>query len=36
MNDGDIVMMENTRFEDFVNGEATKYESKNDAELGKY
>jgi phosphoglycerate kinase len=29
-------MLQNTRFEDFVDGEATKYESKNDPELGKY
>lgn len=34
--DGDVLMVENTRFEDFVDGQETKYESKNDPELGKY
>jgi len=29
-------MVENTRFEDFVNGILVKYESKNNLELGKY
>ncbi len=32
MNDGDVVVFENTRFED-IDG---KKESKNDTELGKY
>jgi phosphoglycerate kinase len=36
MNDGDIVMLENTRFEDVVDGEVVKNESKNNEELGKY
>lgn len=36
MNNGEIVMVENTRHEDFVNGELVKFESKNDSELGKY
>ena len=30
MNDGDIVVVENTRFEDVVNGENVKRESGND------
>lgn len=36
MDNGTIVMFENTRFEDFVNGELVKNESKNNIELGKY
>ncbi|WP_339023010.1 phosphoglycerate kinase [Spiroplasma endosymbiont of Crioceris asparagi] len=32
----EIVVFENTRFEDVVNGEVVKNESKNNAELGKY
>lgn len=36
MKDGTIVMFENTRFEDFADGEKVKKESKNDSELGKY
>ncbi|WP_338983870.1 phosphoglycerate kinase [Spiroplasma endosymbiont of Othius punctulatus] len=33
---GEIVVVENTRFEDVANGEVVKSESKNNAELGKY
>ncbi len=33
---GSVIMLENTRFEDFVDGKQTNYESKNDEELGKY
>lgn len=33
---GEIVLLENTRFEDVKNGELVKYESKNHPELGKY
>ncbi len=36
MDNGTIVMFENTRFEDVKNGEVVKCESKNDSELGKY
>ncbi len=36
LNDGEILMFENTRFEDVVNGEVVKNESKNNAELGAY
>jgi phosphoglycerate kinase len=36
MNDGDIVVLENTRFEDVVNGETVKRESGNDPKLGEY
>ena len=36
MNDGDVLVVENTRFEDVVNGEQVKRESGNDPELGKY
>lgn len=36
MNDGDIVVVENTRFEDVVNGENVKRESGNDSKLGQY
>ncbi len=36
MENGTIVMFENTRFEDVVNGEVVKNESKNNAELGAY
>ncbi len=36
MNDGDIVVVENTRFEDVVNGENVKRESGNDPKLGQY
>jgi phosphoglycerate kinase len=33
---GEIIMLENTRFEDVNNGEFVKLESKNVAELGQY
>jgi phosphoglycerate kinase len=33
---GEILMLENTRFEDVVNGEFVKRESKNNPELGAY
>jgi len=33
---GQVLLVENTRFEDVVNGEVVKYESKNNPELGKY
>lgn len=36
MDNGSIVMFENTRFEDVVDGELVKYESMNNDELGKY
>ncbi|ETY75136.1 phosphoglycerate kinase [Lactiplantibacillus fabifermentans] len=36
MNDGDVLVVENTRFEDVVDGEVVKRESGNDPELGKY
>ncbi|MDR2660565.1 MAG: phosphoglycerate kinase [Lactobacillaceae bacterium] len=36
LKDGQVLMVQNTRFEDFVDGQATKYESKNNPELGKY
>lgn len=36
MENGDIIMLENTRFEDVVNGEFVKKESKNISELGEY
>ena len=36
MNNGDVLVMENTRYEDVVDGENVKRESKNDPELGKY
>ena len=36
MNISDVLMFENTRFEDVVNGELVNNESKNNAELGKY
>ncbi|BDU67715.1 MAG: phosphoglycerate kinase [Candidatus Tyloplasma litorale] len=36
MTNGSIVMFENTRFEDVIDGELVKRESKNDPELGKY
>lgn len=34
--DGEVLMVENTRFEDVVDGEVVKNESKNNPELGKY
>jgi phosphoglycerate kinase len=33
---GNVLLFENTRFEDVKNGEVVKAESKNDSELGKY
>ncbi len=33
---GEIILFENTRFEDVQNGELVKYESKNNKDLGKY
>ncbi len=33
---GNILMLENTRFQDVVNGEVVNYESKNNQELAKY
>ena len=36
LQDGEIVILQNTRYEDFVNGEVVKYESKNNEKLGKY
>ncbi|WP_420062933.1 phosphoglycerate kinase [Leuconostoc lactis] len=36
LKDGEVLMVENTRFEDVSDGQETKYESKNNDELGKY
>ncbi|MTV82447.1 phosphoglycerate kinase [Secundilactobacillus folii] len=36
MSDGQVLVMENTRYEDVKNGEQVKRESKNDPSLGKY
>lgn len=36
LKDGQVLMVENTRFEDVKNGEYVKLESGNDPELGKY
>jgi len=36
LNSGEILLVENTRFEDVVGGEVVKRESKNDPSLGKY
>ncbi|MBW1605946.1 phosphoglycerate kinase [Lactobacillus sp. Sy-1] len=36
LNDGDVLLVENTRFEDVVNGEYVKRESGNDPKLGEY
>ncbi|KAJ3616195.1 hypothetical protein Zmor_012006 [Zophobas morio] len=36
LNAGEILLFENTRFEDVVNNEVVKNESKNNAELGAY
>lgn len=36
LEDGQVLMVENTRFEDVKDGEVVKLESKNDPELGKY
>lgn len=36
MQDGEVILMENTRFEDVKDGAVVKFESKNNPELGKY
>ena len=36
MSDGDVLMVQNTRYEDVKDGENVKRESGNDPELGKY
>jgi phosphoglycerate kinase len=36
LKDGQVLLVENTRFEDVVNDEVVKNESKNNPELGKY
>ncbi|WP_341779526.1 phosphoglycerate kinase [Levilactobacillus sp. HBUAS70063] len=36
LSDGDVLVMENTRYEDVKDGENVKRESGNDPELGKY
>ncbi|PBQ23180.1 phosphoglycerate kinase [Levilactobacillus brevis] len=36
LNDGDVLVMENTRYEDVKDGENVNRESGNDPELGKY
>ena len=36
LKDGEVLMVENTRFEDVADGQETKHESKNSDELGKY
>ena len=36
MNDGDVLVVQNTRYEDVKDGEYVKRESGNDPELGKY
>lgn len=36
LQDGEVLMVENTRFEDVADGQETKHESKNNDELGKY
>lgn len=36
LQDGEVLMVENTRFEDVVDDEVVKNESKNNPELGKY
>ena len=36
MNDGDVLLVENTRFEDVVNGKHVKREHGNDPKLGQY
>ena len=33
---GDVLLLQNTRYEDFVDGIQTNYESKNNPELGRY
>lgn len=36
LQEGQVMMLENTRFEDVVDGKLVKLESKNNADLGKY
>ena len=36
LNNGEIILVENTRYEDFKDGIQTNYESKNNIELAKY
>ncbi|WP_413627530.1 phosphoglycerate kinase [Fructilactobacillus vespulae] len=36
MEDGQILLAENTRYQDVINGEVVKRESKNDPKLGEY
>ena len=36
MNNGDVLLVQNTRYEDVKDGEYVKHESGNDPELGKY
>ncbi|PTD31697.1 phosphoglycerate kinase [Mycoplasma leachii] len=36
LQDKEIILVENTRFEDVLDDQVVKYESKNDPELGKY
>jgi len=36
LNPGEVLLFENTRFEDVKDGESVKFESKNNDELGKY
>jgi phosphoglycerate kinase len=36
LKNGQVLLMENTRFEDVKDGEVVKFESKNNPELGKY
>lgn len=36
LKESQILLLENTRFEDVLNNEVVKYESKNNSELGKY
>ncbi|ATZ18583.1 phosphoglycerate kinase [Williamsoniiplasma somnilux] len=36
LKDGEVLLVENTRFEDVKNNEVVKFESKNNPELGKY
>lgn len=36
LKDGEVLMVENTRFEDVADGQETKHESKNNDELGQY
>lgn len=36
LQDGEVLMVENTRFEDVVDGQEVKNESKNNPELGQY